>query len=103
MEDRATTLCPVHPGGEKKMVSTNPIHPTSPVRDISQAGTIVDSFLPWGSGKGGATANPSRRCRSDESDAWPRGRTLFLRGRSPTCSSPGARVIPVPAPGPPGC
>jgi hypothetical protein len=62
------------------------------------AGRVVASFFPWRGGKGGAPANPSRWCRSDESDAWPRGRTLLLRGRSPTFSSPGAE-LPAPAPG----
>jgi hypothetical protein len=55
-------------------------------------------FYPWKGGKGGATANPSRRCRGDQCDARSRGRTLFLRfGRSGVVArAPG---LPALAPG----
>ena len=49
----------------------------APGRADSAAGTVAGSFIPWGSGKGGATANPSRRCRLTRGDAWLRGAPCF--------------------------
>ncbi len=61
------------------MDTTNFIDSASLGRVTGAAEKVAGSFIPWGSGKGGATANPSRRCRSDQRDARSRGRTLFLR------------------------
>jgi hypothetical protein len=83
------------------MENTGSIHISSLDRATAAAGTVADSFIPWGSGKGGARADPNRRCRSDGGDAWLRGRSLLLRNRSPMCSSPGARTLPARAPGSP--
>jgi hypothetical protein len=58
----------------------------------------LSPLLPWGDGKGGAEADPNRRCRSDRGDAWLRGRTLCLRvGRRRAV--PGRPAFPGPAPG----
>jgi hypothetical protein len=61
---------------------------------------VVASLFPGGAARQAPTANPKRRCLSHRGDAWSRGCSLRLLGRSPTRSSPGARVLPAPAPGP---